>query len=308
MYLLSGWLNSLKTGDTFHAVLLAGPAGTGKKALARRAAALFLTGTEDAQALRDCPFFAEWAPREENGQKKLAEAVRECCAFLQKGTFGSGRHCVLFPDLHLLNAACQNALLKTLEEPPENSLLLITGNEENILPTIRSRCMILRLGAMPPEETEMILRREGTEERSARLVAHWSDGIPERAREMLRTDYAAFKTQAVPLIREAIFSLPPYEEALKLCTDQKKASAEKVCAFLELACGLLRDAECKLLGAPQRFYPDEEKCIAEIAKGFDKTRVRRMMQYTLTSLETLSAGGGPKPVLDEWLTNIAACR
>ena len=304
MHLLSGWLNSVKTGDTFHAVLLAGPTGTGKKALARRAAALFLTGSDDTAALAECPYFMEWAPREEGGKKVYADAVRECCEFLQKSTFASGRHCVLFPDLHLLNAVCQNALLKTLEEPPENSLLLITGNEENILPTIRSRCMTLRLGATSREETEATLLKQGTDPKLARLAACWSDGITERALEMVRTDYAAFKAEAVRLFTQTLFGLPPYEEALRLCTEQKKASAEKVGMLLELACGLLRDAQAGLWGVCERLYPDEEALTARIAAGFTRARIRLMMQFTLASLETLAMGGGPKPVLDEWLTNV----
>ena len=135
---LKQWFACLKKGNTPHGVLLAGPEGSGKKDYARQAAALYLKGTAEPEALTDCPYFREM-------EDTSIETLRDCCAELNQQAFGRGRRCLLLPDAHLLDMRTQNTLLKTLEEPPEEALLVLTGNEEGLLPTIRSRCVEWKL-------------------------------------------------------------------------------------------------------------------------------------------------------------------
>lgn len=165
---LKQWFACLKKGNTPHGVLLAGPEGSGKKDYARQAAALYLKGTAEPEALTDCPYFREM-------EDTSIETLRDCCAELNQQAFGRGRRCLLLPDAHLLDMRTQNTLLKTLEEPPEEALLVLTGNEEGLLPTIRSRCMIVRVGAMPMEQVAEILKRQG-----GLSGAGGSGGFPER--------------------------------------------------------------------------------------------------------------------------------
>jgi len=78
------------------------------------------------------------------------------------------------------NANAQNAFLKTLEEPPEKAILLLTASaSECLLPTIASRCEILRLRPLPVEQLEAALQsRWGLEPGEAALLAHLSGGRP----------------------------------------------------------------------------------------------------------------------------------
>ena len=114
---LKQWFACLKKGNTPHGVLLAGPEGSGKKDYARQAAALYLKGTAEPEALTDCPYFREM-------EDTSIETLRDCCAELNQQAFGRGRRCLLLPDAHLLDMRTQNTLLKTLEEPPEEALLV----------------------------------------------------------------------------------------------------------------------------------------------------------------------------------------
>ena len=89
------WLSCLKAGNTPHAVFLVGPAGSGKKEYARQAASLYLLGREDAEKLRECPFFQELPDY-------AIKTVRACCEELNRQVFARGRRCLLIPDAHLL--------------------------------------------------------------------------------------------------------------------------------------------------------------------------------------------------------------
>ena len=304
MYLLR-WLKAVKEGNTFHAVLLCGQTGLGKKELARRAAALYLKGTEDTSVLKECPFYREWAAEESaTGGQKQADPVRACCEFLTSGTFGAGRHCVLFPDVHLLNEAAQNIMLKTLEEPPDGALLLLTGCEEGILPTIRSRCMKIRLGAQPLETTAAALREKGVDAARAALAASWADGVPERAARLAEEENAAFVQKAEEILEEALFAAPPFEAALSLCTDKKKADAEKAQRLLEVCCEMLRDAAAESCGAGRFFHPEGRKLRERISASFTKAQIRSMMEHTLAAAEDLYRQAAPKPTLDMYLAGL----
>jgi len=82
------------------------------------------------------------------------------------------------------NAA--NALLKTLEEAPAHAILLLTADTpEQLLPTIISRCEILRLRALPVSAIESDLLERGVDEERARLLAHISGGRPGYARKLV---------------------------------------------------------------------------------------------------------------------------
>jgi DNA polymerase III subunit delta' len=78
------------------------------------------------------------------------------------------------------NANAQNALLKTLEEAPEKVILLLTSDSaENLLPTIVSRCEVLRLRPLPVEGlAEALQERWGLPSKESRLLAHISSGRP----------------------------------------------------------------------------------------------------------------------------------
>ncbi|MGB8510679.1 MAG: DNA polymerase III subunit delta' [Pyrinomonadaceae bacterium] len=112
-----------------------------------------------------------------------------------------------------LNEASSNALLKTLEEPPASShLILITSRPANLLPTIRSRCQTIRFAPVAPAEVEKYLvesrQRSGEE---ARLAAHLSGGRPGYA---LNVNLDTYRAQ-----RDAMLGVL---EALTLTSDRAR--------------------------------------------------------------------------------------
>ena len=90
---------------------------------------------------------------------------------------------VIIDEADAMVAAAQNALLKTLEEPPSASIfVLVSSIPDALLPTVRSRCSRLRFAALSPAEvTEVLMRDHGYTEQDARAVAVDAEGSVGRA-------------------------------------------------------------------------------------------------------------------------------
>jgi DNA polymerase III subunit delta' len=181
------------------ALLLVGPASVGKTTLALDLAAGLLCHADDAAArpcgtCRSCRLvdagehqdLHRLAPEGPGRQVRIGDPddpepgtvrhlVRELARLPVEGT----RRVAIVEGAHRLNEDAQNALLKTLEEPPPGATLILCADEpERLLPTVRSRTAVLRLGPAGMRAVEGLLAEHGVEPpRSARL-ARLADGRP----------------------------------------------------------------------------------------------------------------------------------
>jgi len=190
-----------------HAVLLHGPRGTGKFEFARSAAGLLLCNSPtgpagEGEACGTCAacrlytggnhpdFFGvqpeadtlEDTETEEAGQttgdrrKKpstqiLIEQIREVVASIQSGSHQGGRRVILISPAEAMNTATANALLKTLEEPPAQTIVLLVAHEAaRLLPTIRSRCQAVGFTEPDRESAIAWLAKNGIQDAAARLA------------------------------------------------------------------------------------------------------------------------------------------
>ncbi len=130
------------------------------------------------------------------------EQVREIESFLNLTPYEGACKVVVVDGAELMNTAAANALLKTLEEPPPGSmLLLLTGNEDALLPTIRSRCSALYLKPVPKTDLqERLIQDHAAEPETAELVARLSRGCFGQAVNALR-DYQALEQREADLQR-----------------------------------------------------------------------------------------------------------
>ena len=128
--------NVLMENKLSHAYLFYGPDGIGKKAFAFELAKKIL----DTDNLSTCVDF-KYIERKEDKKDILAEQIREnLTEDVIERPISSNKKVYIIDDAHLLNTTSQNALLKTLEEPPEYIvIILITCIESGLLPTILSR-------------------------------------------------------------------------------------------------------------------------------------------------------------------------
>ena len=148
-----------------------------------------------------------------------------------------------------------NSLLKVLEEPPATvHLILLAENPGELLPTIRSRCATVRLGALPVEEIEMLLadRRPDVPQQQRNLIARLSQGAAGKALGFDLAAYIAARADALLLLRNA--AAEPDHTALFKMTETYRAGAEgqqKTSALLRTLSLLLEDILLLGAGTPE---------------------------------------------------------
>lgn len=165
-----------KTGRLHHGWMIEGPSGIGKARLARRVAS-FILGATCSQGSLDAsvqdPVVQKiqseshpdlrWLARKPDEKGKLKQdipvnAIRELNQFLSLKPALGGWRVGVIDSIDELNRSGANALLKTLEEPPANCLLLLVSHRKRaVLPTIRSRCRLLRLNVLNDADTRAVL-------------------------------------------------------------------------------------------------------------------------------------------------------
>jgi DNA polymerase-3 subunit delta' len=174
-----------------HAYLLTGPVGIGRRTLALRLTQALNCQSPVAQGVpcRNCRVCKQIEAgqnidlmviqAESEGGTLKVEQVREVQKFLSLKPYQSPYKTVIFLRFQEANVNAQNALLKTLEEAPSYGILLLTAdNAEQLLPTIVSRCEILRLRPLRVEAVNEFLLARGLDADQARLLAHLSGGRP----------------------------------------------------------------------------------------------------------------------------------
>lgn len=104
-----------------------------------------------------------------------------------------------------MSVQAQNALLKTIEEPPSYAIiLLLTANAKGFLPTILSRCMVLNLKPISDEEMENYLRKQGVSEERINTVIKFSRGNVGKAMRMVQSDsFTIMVGQIMTLLKRA---------------------------------------------------------------------------------------------------------
>ncbi len=296
------WKQAFLDGRLPHAVLIAGVEGSGKKTFARLAAAWFLLGNDDVGALAGCPFLLE-------AGSMAAEDVRRLAQELMNETYARGRRVLLLPDAHRMNEQAQNALLHTIEEPPEDALVLLTGNEMGILPTIRSRCMTLRLGAKPESEIAGRLVKAGVEPAAAARAAHLSGGVYGAAERYAAEAFGVFADEAERLLLRLLAHDPCYAEMAQLITrredgaDGKKktrVSADALGDLCDVLLSHLTDAAHASVGAARSGAIGQK-----IAAGFTLAQIQGMIGVVLDAKRSLAFRAAPQQTLDAMLARIS---
>ena len=145
----------------------------------------------------------------DNGSIKI-EQVREVVDRAAFRPFEGRRRVVVIDEADALVPAAQNALLKTLEEPPSLSVfILVTARPDVLLPTVRSRCPRLNFRPLSPNEIALALVARGQTEPAARTVAAAADGSLGRALEASADDFVQAREVAGRVLAHAASTPDP---------------------------------------------------------------------------------------------------
>lgn len=165
-----------------------------------------------------------------------------------------------------------NSLLKVLEEPPDHtSLVLLTENPQELLPTIRSRAVVHRLGAIPSAELETLLaqRRPELKPKERALAARLAEGAVGRALKLDLATYVTGRRDALVILHTALRE-PDYT-ALFHATETYRAGADgqdKTVALLRALGSLVEDLLLMVAGTPNLIRNlDLEPDLQKMAQG-----------------------------------------
>jgi DNA polymerase-3 subunit delta' len=299
---------ALATDTLHHAWLFEGPRGVGKGLVARHLAmaancTVVPPGTgEPCGTCRTCRAIASGThpdvivvePDPTLASRTIAiEVVREVIRQTQYHRYDARRRFVIVDPAEAMLEPAANALLKTLEEPPDDThFVLVSHNATALLPTIRSRCQRLRFGPVDEVVLGAWLAEKGVER--APEVAHLARGCPGRALALAegglaeRDELLAALLGAVSGPLEGIYGL-----SQQLTQGGRQDWAAKVAAMLEVVEDLTADAvRAGARGEPSTWaalFPD----------GVE--RVARAIQDARDDLEVFVSG---RSVLDALFTAI----
>jgi DNA polymerase-3 subunit delta' len=288
-----------ESGRTPHAVLLAGAPGLGKEAFARRLAhALLCTspGAPDTPCgtCASCrmmgqgahPDYVELTP-EEAGKPLRVDAIRELTAHLALRSAMGRRKVVLIHPAEAMNRSAANALLKTLEEPQGESVLLLVSHVPSRLPaTVRSRCQRLSFRAPPHGVAKSWLVGHLSEPGDADRFLKLSGGAPLAALAVARSE----ALEGMGKVEEGVSALLASQaDPVAVAESWGKLGAAEVCRWCwHLGADAVRAWASKSRAGDAALKPAGVR--PKPGKAADIRVLFEIMDFCLDSRRTLDAG------------------
>jgi DNA polymerase-3 subunit delta' len=293
--------------------LFVGPPGIGKRMVAEKLAQALLCPHADMSALAPCGRCDSCVQVASHTHPDLllvgkpadksmipvevfigdqAHRMREgLCHDIALKPFMGGRKVAIIDDADFLNEEGANSLLKTLEEPPPRSVLILIGTSaDRQLPTIRSRAQMFRFRPLPETTVAEILVTKGlaSDREAARRLASFAEGSVEQAVALADEDLWSFRREllkelAMPRLANVALAgaLVPFVEAAGKEARARRGRARQVVAFavefyrqlLRSRCGAAPVGDVELLKAVDAAVPrwpgDEEAVTACIERSLE---------------------------------------
>jgi DNA polymerase III subunit delta' len=328
---------ALARGRLASSFLFAGPAGVGKRTFALKLAQAMTCQTRPEAALDPCgtcPSCVQIAAGthpdlklvgKPDGKADIPVALligdkehrrREglCHDISLKPDLG-GRKIAVIDDADYLNAEGANALLKTLEEPPPRSVLILIGTSPaKQLPTIRSRCQLIRFQPLDVDVVAELLVSKGlvTDAAEARRLAQYSEGSVQRAIELADPELWSFRNTLFEGLAQATLDTLQLAKSVAALVDAagKEASARR--ARLRQVVGFAADFYRQLLHAQcGTSQSDDKELQAHVAQAMerglgDREATAGRLDRCLDATAQIDRNANQSTLIECWVDDLAA--
>ena len=290
-----------------HAYAFVGPSGVGRRLTAMAFAQAALCPRDGcgtcatcrrvaAGTYPDCHVLTPTPPRDNpKGLPTIRiEQVRELERAAALAPFEGRRKVFILDDAERMTLPTAQALLKTLEEPPPRThLVLILQNPRALPPTVLSRCQRVRFGPLGDRVAAELLESRGVPAAASELLARLAQGRPGRALEL---DLDALRAH-----REAALALaagPPAR--LGAALDAVSLDRVTVTSYLELYWSWYRDALCLAAGGPATLlvHADQERELRALAARVPAPALVRALRRVKAAWVALEGNVGPRLALE----------
>jgi len=305
-------------------LLFAGQAGTGKRRIA-----MALAATVNCLQPRTTPELERDACGECASCRRIARGVHPDVILIEPGDTGTikieqvrdvveragfrpfegRRRVVIVDEADAMVIPAQNALLKTLEEPPSASIfILVSSLPDALLPTVRSRCPKLRFGPLSASDVAAVLVRDHEyAEADARAAAADADGSVGQALSSEAADMTEARAVAQRILEQAARLNDPSRliDSVRDIVGKKGSSAserDQLAASLRATASLLRDLGLLAARADPSAIAnaDLQSQLSALSRWYDGDRATRAYAAVDQALAALERNASPKVVVD-WL-------
>lgn len=301
------------SGQVAHAYLLTGPESIGKTTLAMEFARLLLCESPDAEAGSACgecvscrkiahgthPDVQLIEPRDGKRQLGVDVVREEVVRMANRAPSEGSRRVFVIPNAELMTPAAVNALLKTLEEPPEGVVLLLTSAEpENLLPTMLSRCQIIPLqGIASTALVEALTERMGISREDATQLAGLANG---RLGWALRTaEHPELREERERRLEQVIGLTSATKDARLRAAGALGSDVESARATLEVWIWWWRDVTLAACGAAHLTSRGDARRAAErVGKQIGQARADAFLRALLAARAALDQNASPRLTFD----------
>jgi len=239
----------------------------------------------------------------DSGSIKI-DQVRDAIDRAAYRPFEGRRRLVIIDGADALVGEAQNALLKTLEEPPPSSIfVLLTARPDLLLPTVRSRGHQLRFGALAESDVAAVLIKEhGFGEPDARAAAATSDGSVGRALEEHSEEAVEARDAATRVLQAVAASSDPRRRLEGAKALAGSGDREEVWRRLLALSSLLRDMSVLASRADEHVLANADLApqLKPLVRAFDASRAVRAFSAVDRALAAIDRNASPKIVAD-WL-------